>query len=76
MTGRKDISNEVALEGGGNPFGWSSYEIMYQGQSIGEMYCGFPKNFKDGYSFEIKQESDNVKRCIIYKNEIELVPPQ
>lgn len=76
MTGKRDISDEVEFKNGrGNPFGWSQEEIHHDGRKIGWFYCGYPKDFIEGYSFEVTDEGPGVRRCTIFKHEIEIVLP-
>lgn len=56
-----DISDHIELEGKSNPFGWSNYEVLYQEQVIGKVYCTVPQDFIEGYSFTIKTNNEEDK---------------
>ena len=50
-----DVSDDVEIgKGKANPFGWSVMDILHNGQYIGELYCGVPKDVQDGYVMEIE----------------------
>jgi len=52
-----EISDEVSLENGkANPFGWSQYEIHYEGQKIGWLESGRPMDFEEGFTFVLEEE--------------------
>ena len=54
----KDISDNIELKNGkSNPFGWSQYEIHYQGRRIGWLENG-DFDMDDGFSAEIIEESN------------------
>lgn len=49
----EDISEFITYENGkSNPFGWSCYDIIHAFEKIGIIYCGFPKDLKEGYTIE------------------------
>jgi hypothetical protein len=54
-----DIGDAYELRNGrSNPFGWSYHEIFAKDDfdqmvQIGVLYCGEPKDFIDGFSFEL-----------------------
>lgn len=55
---KKDISDDCSLQNGkSNPFGWSQYEVHYQGKRIGWIESGYPMDFEEGFTFETKEEN-------------------
>jgi hypothetical protein len=67
---RRDVSDEIELKNGkANPFGWSTYDIFHCGGKIGNLYCGEPRDFIKGYSYELKKEDEKTTRLIVYWDE-------
>ncbi len=51
-----EISDDVTLENGkANPFGWSQYEIHYDGKRIGWIENGEPMDFERGFTFSVEE---------------------
>jgi hypothetical protein len=35
--------------------GLEIYDVLHNGERIGEIYAGYPRDMKDGYSFRLEQ---------------------
>jgi hypothetical protein len=57
----EDVSDACdTANGKGNPFGWSSYDLMHHSRRIGSVYCGTPELDKEavalGYTMTVTEE--------------------
>ena len=68
-----DITEQLELKCvSASAFGFSVYDVWHDGERIGEIFCGVPDKFVEGFSFEIEKVNDKQDRLIVWKHPREI----